>query len=309
MTTHHPIVIRPHDARHVGAEPAGNETAPALPPFTIAGTAANREETRNYAMNPIHRIALCPSEVLDPRIFRISAAAVSTARLLLVVVLAAVLAGCGGAAPQATVIPVFPTPRVQTPAAARGDTLLPTDCTEVLPDGLVAALLAQPVDAVSSHTVLGVGSPSVGLLERLDCGYRRRGDTTTATLQLRAQAYTDPGAASRHLAINVAAEGAAVRTTQNIAIGTAPAVLLTEPGRSVLMLTDARVNLTISLFDAVVPTLATPAVLVDLAQRVLPTLAPETTTTPAPPGTTRPPGPSAAPRSGTAPAVHVGTHT
>lgn len=220
-----------------------------------------------------------PIGVLDPRPSGISAAAVSTARLLLAVVLAAVLAGCGGAAPQATVIPVLPTPRVQTPAPAHRDTLLPTDCTEVLPDELVAALLAQPVDAVSSHTVLGVGSPSVGLLERLDCGYRRRGDATTATLQLRAQAYTDPAAASRHLAINVAAEGAVVRTTQNIAIGTAPAVLLTEPGRSALMLTDARVNLTISLFVAVVPTLATPAVLVDLAQRVLPTLAPETNST------------------------------
>lgn len=35
---------------------------------------------------------------------------------------------------------MFPTPRVHTPAPAHRDTLLPTDCTEVLPDGLVAAL-------------------------------------------------------------------------------------------------------------------------------------------------------------------------
>lgn len=92
MTTHYPIVIRPHDARHGGAEPPGNETATKPPTFTIAGTASHHDETRNYAMNPIHRIAPCPSEVLDPRISRISAAAVSTARLLLAVVLAAVLA-------------------------------------------------------------------------------------------------------------------------------------------------------------------------------------------------------------------------
>jgi hypothetical protein len=174
---------------------------------------------------------------------------------------------------------------------------------------LVAALLAQPVAAVSSHTVLGVGSPSVGLLERLDCSYRRRTDTATATLQLRAQAYTDPGAASRHQEINVAAEGADAHTTENIAIGTAQAVLLPEPGRPVLMVTDARVNLTISLVDAVVPTLGTPEVLVDLARRVLPTLAPETTTPPAPPDTTQPSTPPAAPRAGTDAAVRAGTHT
>jgi hypothetical protein len=205
--------------------------------------------------------------------------------------------GCGSPPPPPTAIPVFPAPPTPTSGPAHRDTLLPTDCAQVLPDGLVTALLAQPVDTVTAHTVLGVGSPSVGLLERLDCGYRRRGDTTTPTLQLRAQAYTDPAAATQHWEINIAAEDGAVHTPQNVALGSAHAVLLPEPGRHVLMVTNARVNLTISLFDAVVPTLATPEVLIDLARRVLPTLAPE------PPST-----PPATPRPGTDTAAHVGPH-
>jgi hypothetical protein len=186
--------------------------------------------------------------------------------------------GCAGAPPPPTTIPVFPAPPTPTPGPAHRDTLLPTDCTQVLPEGSAAALLAQPVDTVTAHPVLGVGSPSVGLLERLDCRYRRRGDT--ATLQLRAQAYTDPEAATQHWEINIAAEDGTVHTPQNIALGSAHAVLLPEPGRHVLVVTNAKVNLTISLLDAVVPTLATPDVLIDLARRVLPTLAPEPPSTP-----------------------------
>jgi hypothetical protein len=43
------------------------------------------------------------------------------------------------------------------------------------------------------------------------------------------------------------------------------------------MVTDGRVDLTISLPEAVVPTLSTSDVLLDLAQRVLPTLTPPST--------------------------------
>jgi hypothetical protein len=197
------------------------------------------------------------------------------ARPVLAAVIAVALAGCDSTPARPTAIPSFTTPHTHSPNPARRTTLLPTDCTQVLPASSVAALLAQPVDAFSAHTVLGVGSPSVGLLERLDCSYRRRGDTTTATLVLRAQAYTDPSAASRHMEINVAAEGVDAHTIENTAIGAAPATLLPEPGRRVIMVTYGRVNLTISLPEAVVPTLATSDVLVDLAQRVLPTLAPQ----------------------------------
>jgi hypothetical protein len=186
------------------------------------------------------------------------------------------------------------------------DTLLPTDCAQVLPDGMVAALLAQPVDTLTSHTVLGMSSPAVGMLERLDCSYRRRGDSTTATLQLRAQAYTDPDAATAHWKINVGAESASAHATANIAIGTAPAVVLSEPGRTVLMVTNDRENVTLSLFDAVVPGMTTPDLLVDLARRVLPALAPEPAAPP--PASARPPNPPSSPHPGDATAVRVGTH-
>ena len=122
------------------------------------------------------------------------------------------------------------------------------------------------------YTVLGVGSPSVGLLERLDCTYKRPGDRGSPALDLRLQVYTSPSAASAHLAVNVVAERDAAHATQDVAIGTARAVLLTEPSRTVLMLADGRSNLTISLAHGVLPDVQLPAALVDLAQRVMPTL-------------------------------------
>jgi hypothetical protein len=219
-----------------------------------------------------------------------------------IAVILAGCAGCGGGPVQPTPVPTFTAPSVQKPAPARRDTLLPTDCVQVLSEGSVAALLAQPVDAFSSHTVLGVGSPSVELLERLDCSYRRRGDTAAPTLALRAQAYADSTAASRHYKINLAAESPEAHTTKDTAIGTAHAVLLSEPARCVLMVTYGRVNLTISLPEAVVPTLATADVLVDLAQRILPSLALEP---PAPTSTNPSPArPLGAARSGVGP--HIG---
>lgn len=264
-------------------------------------------------MNAVGLVSPCPSHQVRPGPHRTqrSPGRRAQTRAAGAVLLAALLAGCTGcasAAPQPVAVPVFPTPTAAAAAPVPRDTLLPTDCAQVLPDGLVVALLAQPVNTVASHTVLGVGSPSVGLLERLDCNYRRRSDTTTATLALRAQAYTDPDAATRHFAINVAAEGGNTHASTALAIGTAHPVLLAEAGRSVLMVTNARLNLTISLLDAVVPNLSTPDVLVDLARRVLPALAPPLPQ--APDQTTRPLAPPARPsRSGAAAsAARIGTH-
>ena len=135
----------------------------------------------------------------------------------------------------------------------------------------MGALLAQPVSSVSEHTVIGVGSPSVGLLERLTCIYRRGHDPAPG-VDLRVQAYNDPAAAAAHLGINVAAERPGARTSTDTAVGTDPAVLFDEQDGSVLMLADGPNSLTISLARGIMPDAQLPAILIDLAQRVLPTV-------------------------------------
>ncbi|MGI8815469.1 MAG: hypothetical protein ACR2G2_09390 [Pseudonocardia sp.] len=188
------------------------------------------------------------------------------------------LTACGnGAGRDVRAVPTFPSAPSSGAAAAKvRGTLLPNDCADVLSGVGMSALLGQPVDSIRSKAVVGVSAPAVGMLERVTCLYRRtsnRGGPTDVELHL--SAYADADAAGRHTAINIRAERANSRTVEELAIGSAPAVLLGETGQLVLIVTNGRSAVSLTMREGVLPGDQARPVMLDLAQRVLPNLAPE----------------------------------
>lgn len=157
---------------------------------------------------------------------------------------------------------------------ARRGTLLPIDCADVLSGPVdAAALLAQPVGSLDSRTIVGVGSPSVGMVERLTCTYRRV-NQQEPLLVLWLAAFTDPNAAADQRDRNIADERGDTRASRDVPLGRARATLLTQPNRYVLMLAYDKFDITLTLAKGVVPDAQVEPVLVDLARRVWPDVAP-----------------------------------
>jgi hypothetical protein len=193
-----------------------------------------------------------------------------------VLVAAALVAACGGSdASRTEPIPTFPSSGSAPAAAPPRQTLLPTDCAEVLTGEAMTALLGQPLGVVQARTVLGLPAPAVGRIERVTCLYRRGADRTGRVLvTLNLSAYRNAEDSARQLSTDTAAERHAARSVQNLSIGTADAVLFDEPGQSVLLVADDRSGLALTLADGVVTPALTRQLLVDMAQRVLPDLVP-----------------------------------
>ena len=208
-------------------------------------------------------------------------------RAVVVLVLGTVLL-LGGAfgwasQPAASETPLLPVPTfaAQPPTldpsaarVARRPTLLPTDCANLLSGPVDAsALLAQPVGSLGAHAVVGVNSPSVGLLERLTCNYRRA-DRGAPILVLGLAAFTDPAAAARQRERNIAAERGDTRAARNVPLGDASSTLLTQPAHYLLMVAYDRYTVTLRLARGIVPDDQVEQVLVDAARRVWPEVAP-----------------------------------
>lgn len=188
------------------------------------------------------------------------------------------LSGCGSApdGPRQP-IPTFAPTQQADAAASSGprSTLLPTDCQDVMPGAEMSALLGKPVDSVRPHTVVGIGSASVGRLERVSCQYRLSGIRTgLPALALNLAAYATSSASQHQLDTNAVAEQGSALRSENLTIGTAKAVLCTERGQSVLLVSSGRAALTMTLRDGVVLAEQTRPIMMDLAQRVLPRLGP-----------------------------------
>jgi len=193
--------------------------------------------------------------------------------------------------PASRVPPTLPVPSFTAqsgqstgaPAVAPRATLLPADCAEVVTGTVdAAALLGQPTGSVGVRTVLGVAAPSVGLVERMSCGYQR--GQGAPVLQLGLAAFRDAPAAEKQRVRNVAAERGDTRAATPVALGDARAVLLTQPTRSLLMVGYDRYTVTASLARGVVPDPQVGPVLADLVRRVLPTLVPAAVPAPVPAG-------------------------
>lgn len=203
-------------------------------------------------------------------------------------VMTVVVSACAAdpAAGPAVALPGYPDPGQtrQAVPVPRRDTLLPADCDGLLPAASVPALFALPEGSIRDHSVVGVAAPSVGMLERLSCTYDRVGDPGGPVLQVRAQAYSDVASASGHFEVNAAAEQHGALSAHRLAIGTAPAMWVEEPGQHVLLVRDGCETLTVQLRNALAPAEHSQDLAVDLAQRILPNLVP-----PAPTPGPRPP--------------------
>lgn len=211
-------------------------------------------------------------------------------------------------------IPTFSSARPAPSARPARETLLPTDCADVLSAEQMAALLAQPIEGVSAHALIGQPAPSVGQLERVTCQYQRisgaggggvtpASQSTSPDVVIILTAYGNGEQARDQQATNVDAERAGARSVTNLSVGSAPAVLFDEGNQDVLMVTTGRSAVSVTLRRGVVATPDPRGVLVDLAQRVMPVLPAEGTASPsesAPPGAPTATGVGEASVSGTA---------
>ena len=193
----------------------------------------------------------------------------------------AALSGCAGPADDVQLrqpIPTFsapPKPGFAGQVKPRA-TLLPADCAEVVPAQAMSALLGQPTDSMQVHTVLGMAAPSVGRLERVACQYQRAGvKGGPAALELNLAAYATSAASDAQLVTNSGAEKADALSSEDVSIGSAHAILFRDKGKSVLLVSSGRSTITMTLQDGVIAPEQARPVMVDLVQRVLPSLAPE----------------------------------
>lgn len=193
-----------------------------------------------------------------------------------------VTAGCASDPEVVRAVPTFPSALHGGLAAAKPrDTLLPAECDTVFSGVAMTALLGQPVDSITAKAVVGVSAPAVGRLEKVTCLYRRSATKAGPTdVDLNLYAYTDAAAADHHTDTNIAAERASSHASENLSIGTARAVLLAQDGQSMLFVVNGRSAVNLTMRNGVVPDDQMRPIMLDLAQRVLPNLAPETTPAP-----------------------------
>jgi len=215
----------------------------------------------------------------------------------------AVLTGCSTASGDPSIaVPTFPAadPSRPAPGAEPVKIALPDDCGRVMSVEQVGALFAQPLGAVTAKTVRGVPEPSVGRTERIACTWSLtgQGDTGPVLYQLNIGRYTDAAAASRQWRSNTNAERADAASSKDLKVGDAPGVLVERPDEATLALAYGVDTLTFVLPKAA-PGQTRPAAetLPDLAQRVIPVIAPTQ-----PPGSrTAAAAPPAAPPANPAP--------
>lgn len=195
-------------------------------------------------------------------------------------------AGCASDPEVVRAVPTFPSSeRAGASAPKPRDTLLPADCDTVFSGVDMSALLGQPIDSIKAKAVVGVSAPAVGRLEKVTCLYRRSATKTGPTdVDLNLYAYTDAQAADHHIDTNIAVERASSHAVEQLSIGTARAVLLAQDGQSILFVVNGRSAVCLTMRNGVVPDDQMRPIMLDLAQRVLPNLAPE----PAPAPTVEP---------------------
>jgi hypothetical protein len=208
---------------------------------------------------------------------------------------AAVLAGCAtGPAEEPTAVPTFSATASGAPGASAPRIGLPEDCATLLSADDLGAIYGRPLGSTTLRTIRGIPEPSVGRTERIACQYRMSGPGGGAPLlDVNVGRYDDADAARRQWQLNTNAERSDGQS-QDLSIGTAPAVAITRRAETQLAVVYGVDTLTFVLPAAA--RLPGPPVdrLVDLAQRMLPKDAP---TQPTPPDATPAPAPADGPSS------------
>ena len=187
------------------------------------------------------------------------------------------LVGCSGAPVPGPSLPTFPAAHDPSSAAAavRSDAgVVPDDCTRILPVDQLVAVLGLPLNSLVVRTTVGVPAPSVGRLERMDCAYTGTApgpDNGRRILAINAAAYTSQAAAHAQWMLNTSGEDGVHRDQP---VGSAAGTLVERPGETLLAVQYGSGTVTLVLPDRPLPAASTPAaMLVDLARRVLPTMA------------------------------------
>jgi hypothetical protein len=202
---------------------------------------------------------------------------------LLAAAIVMVSAACGDPDAEPTAVPTFPTAAGSGPSATAADDgrVIPVDCGRILGPPDLEAVMGLPLGSVAVRTTIGVPQPKVGRTERVSCRYTRSGEGGgRVLLDVNATAYRDAAAASAQWEVNVRAESGERR---DMPLGSAPGALFEKRGQAVLMVAHATSNLTLVLPDQPLPGGKSRGdALVDLALRVLPTVAIMPTSAPAP---------------------------
>jgi len=189
------------------------------------------------------------------------------------------LVGCSAAPEPGPSLPTFPASddgSAATAASRSTDSgVVPDDCSRILPVDQLVAVFGLPLNSVMVRTTVGVPAPSVGRLERMDCAYTGTApagpDSGKRVLAINAAAYTSPDAAHAQWVLNTSGEDGAHREQP---VGSAAGVLVERPGETLLAVQYGSGTVTLVLPDRALPSGSTPAsMLVDLARRVLPTMA------------------------------------
>ena len=205
------------------------------------------------------------------------------ARALLAGALALVIGGCGTSDAESTAVPTFESSAEVGPATTATDDgrVIHADCGRILGAPDLEAVMGLPLGSVAVRTTIGVPQPAVGRTERVSCRYTRSGDGGgRPLLDINATAYRDQAAAYAQWQVNVKAESGDRR---DVPLGSAPGVLFEKGDKSMLMVAYSTSNLTLVLPEQPLPGDKTRAdALVDLALRVLPSVA-VTPTSSAPP--------------------------
>ena len=184
----------------------------------------------------------------------------------------ALIAGCG-APPAPTGLPSFPEAAASSAAAATQPTypgVVPDDCTRLMSPADLGAVLGLPLGSVSVRTIIGLPAPSVGQTERIDCTYQLA-PAAQPLLSVRAMAYTDDASARAQWQRNADIEDG---TRRSLPIGTATSLLIERPTEALLTVVYGRGTVSLLLPNRPFPGgRSRQDVLVDLALRVLPTIA------------------------------------
>jgi hypothetical protein len=191
----------------------------------------------------------------------------------------ALLAGCSSAAVPGPSLPTFPGSDGGSASAAASIAadagVVPDDCARILPVDQLVAVLGLPLNSIVVRTTVGVPAPSVGRVERMDCAYTATApagaDRGKRLLGINAAAYTTSAAARAQWTLNTAAEDGVHRDAP---VGSASGVLVERPGETLLAVQYGSGTVTLVLPARPLPAGSTPAsMLIDLARRVLPTMA------------------------------------
>jgi hypothetical protein len=202
----------------------------------------------------------------------------------LVAGLALLLGACSFGAPTGTPpIPTFPGPGAApvTSAPPPRNSILPTECDQVLASDQLPNLLGLPLGSIRVNGLRDVPAPAVGRLERVTCNSTSLGGPgtpppNTLVLKVVASGYTTPDAAAAQSRVNRDAQAGSGVPAQPVPFGAAEAIYYPDPDGPVLVVVYGRVTASFTLTPGrPVPMDQAQPVLVDLALRALPVLVPQ----------------------------------